>query len=182
MNRVTTLIASIGSRFDEPLERVAEVAGNVAREPVPEPVESLPEWVDQLRSAWRSAQRRSTIYTVMTRDPLAPLVREWARRLDGQASDLELAIGLLNEAPMPDFYLVDPQISGTRAHWYLDHLPRLAPRRMVLTEPTETAIISAVRRLPYGPSLPEATEVLASARTYVPVPELDADSRTTLLD
>lgn len=181
MKPVTTLIASIGSRFDEPLERVAEVAGNVAREPVPEPVESLPEWVDQLRPAWRSAQRRSAIYTVMTRDPLAPLVREWARRLDGKASDLELAIGLLGDAPLPDFYLVDPQISGTRAHWYLDHLPRLAPRRVVLTEPSETAIISTIRRLPYGPSLPEATEVLASARAYVPIPELDPDSRTTLL-
>lgn len=182
MKRVTTLIASIGSRFDEPLERVAEVAGNVAHEPLPDPTESLPEWVEQLRSAWRSAQRRSTIYTVMTRDPLAPLVREWARRLDGQASDLELAIGLLGDAPMPDFYLVDPQIAGTRSHWYLDHLPRLAPRRIVLAEPTETAIISAVRRLPYGPSLPEATEVLASARAYVPMPDLDPASRTTLLD
>ncbi len=76
---------------------------------------------------------------------------------------------------------MDPQISGTRAHWYLDHLPRLAPRRIVLIEPTETAIVAAVSRLPYGPSLPEAKDVLSSARTYVPVPELDPDSRATLL-
>ena len=180
MQRVTTLIATIGSRFEEPSERVADAAGNVARELVPEPIESLPDWAAQLQTAWSSALRRSTIYTVMTRDPLAPVVREWARRLDGEQSDLELAIGLMNDAPIPDFYFVDPQISGTRAHWYLDHLPALAPRRTVLVEPSEPAIVSAISRLPYGRGLPATDSVLASARTYVPIPALDAESSIIL--
>ena len=181
MQRVTTLIATIGGRFDEPSARVADASGNVAREPVPEPVESLPDWADHLQAAWSAAVRRSTIYTIMTRDPLAPAVREWARRLDGEQSDLELAIGLLHDAPIPDFYFVDPQISGTRAHWYLDHLPTLAPRRVVLIEPSESAIVSAISKLPYGRGLPTTDSVLASARTYVPVPDLDSEPTAVIL-
>ncbi|HEY5651708.1 MAG TPA: hypothetical protein VIW46_09695 [Acidimicrobiia bacterium] len=181
MKRTTTLIATIGRSFDRPSQRVADVAENVALEQAPEAVESLTEWVDQLRSTWVAAQRRSTIYTVLTGDPIAPAVREWARRLDGRHSDLELAIGLLGDAPMPDFYLVDPGISGSRAHWYLDHLPRLAPRRMVLTEPTERAVLASVSRLPYGRALPETVDLLATARTYVPLPEIDSQAETTLL-
>ncbi len=182
MKRTTTLIVTVGSGFDRPSERAADAAGNVAREVAPEPVESLTEWVDNLRRAWSAAQRRSTIYTVLTQDPLAPVVREWARRLEGKPSDLELAIGLLGDAPLPDFYLVDPAISGAPAHWYLDHLPSLAPRRVILTQPSEGALLAAVRRLRYGKPLPETAEVLASARFYVPVPELRQESKTTLLD
>lgn len=182
MQRVTTLIATIGSRFDEPTARVADASGNVAREPVPDPVESLPEWAERLRAAWIAAERRSSIYTVMTRDPLAPIVREWARRLDGEASDLELAIGLLHDAPIPDFYFVDARISGTRSHWYLDHLPSLAPRRVVLLEPSEAAIAAAIARLPYGRGLPTTETVLSSARTYVPLPAVDAEPKAVILD
>jgi hypothetical protein len=181
MNRTTTLIVTVGRGFDRPSERVAEASDNVARQAAPDPVEPLTDWVDQLRPTWTAAQRRSAIYTVMTRDPLGPVVREWARRLDGQQADLELAIGLLSDAPLPDFYLVDPSITGSGAHWYLDHLPKLAPRRIVLIEPNEHAMISAIRRLPYGKPLPTVTEVLASARTYVPLPELDAATETTLM-
>lgn len=181
MRRTTTLIATIGRRFEGPSKHVADVSGNVAREVAPEPVESLTDWVDALRQAWTAAGRRSTIYTLLTGDPLAPVVREWARRLDGEPSDLELAIGLIGDAPLPDFYLVDPGIRGSAAHWYLDHLPKLAPRRVVLTEPTEAAVLAAVRRLPYGKSLPDLSTVLASARAYVPIPELDSDAQTTLL-
>jgi hypothetical protein len=181
MKRTTTLIVTVGRRFDPPSERVADVSDNVARQAAPDQVESVTDWVDQLRPMWTAAQRRSTIYTIMTRDPLGPVVREWARRLDGEPSELELAIGLLSDAPLPDFYLVDPSITGSVAHWYLDHLPRLAPRRIVLIEPTEDALLSAVRRLPYGKSLPTVTDVLASARTYVPLPALDTETETTLL-
>lgn len=181
MKRTTTLIVTVGRSFDGPSERVADAAGNVARELAPNPEESLTDWIDKLRPAWKAAQRRSTIYTILTRDPLEPVVREWARRLEGARSDLELAIGLVGDAPMPDFYLIDPGISGSRSHWYLDHLARLAPRRIVLTEPTEPAVLTAVRRLPYGSPLPEASEVLSSARSYVPVPELDPAAETTLM-
>lgn len=181
MERVTTLIATVGSRFDEPVSRVSDASANVGIQRLPEPVERLPTWVEALRPAWTSARRRSTIYTVMTRDPLGPLVREWARRLDGAASDLELAIGLLSDAPIPDFYLVDPSIGGTRAHWYLDHLARLAPRRVVLLEPDASTITSAIGQLPYGQSLPSTDEVLESSRTYVPLPELDSEPTTTLI-
>ena len=181
MNRTTTLIVTVGTRFDGPSERVAAVSENVARQTAPDPVESLTDWVDQLRPAWVAAQRRSTIYTVLTRDPLGPVVREWSRRLDGEPSDLELAIGLLTDAPLPDFYLIDPGIAGSSAHWYLDHLPKLAPRRVVLIEPAEDALLNSVRRLPYGKPLPEVAEVLASARTYVPLPDLDSDAGTTLM-
>ncbi len=181
MHRTTTLIATVGTRFDGPSERVAEQSDNVARQSAPDPVESLTDWVDQLRPAWIAAQRRSTIYTVLTRDPLGPVVREWARRLEGAPSDLELAIGLLGDAPLPDFYLVDPSVSGSPAHWYLDHLAKLAPRRVVLLEPTEAALITWIRRLSYGKPLPEVADVLASARRYVPVPGIDAEAEPTLL-
>ena len=182
MNRTTTLIVTVGTSFDRPSERVADASDNVARQAAPAPVEPLTEWVDQLRSSWTAAQRRSTIYTVLTRDPLGPVVREWARRLEGEPSDLELAIGLLGDAPIPDFYLIDPGIAGSAAHWYLDHLPRLAPRRVVLIEPTEHALLTAVRKLPYGKPLPPVADVLASARTYVPLPGIDAEAETTLTD
>lgn len=181
MQRTTTLIVTVGTRFDRPSERVAEAADNVARQLAPDAVESLTDWVDQLRPSWIAAQRRSTIYTVLTRDPLGPVVREWARRLEGTPSDLELAIGLLGDAPLPDFYLVDPDVSGSLAHWYLDHLARLAPRRVVLIEPTETAMLTSIRRLPYGKPLPDIADVLVSARTYVPLPELEAGTQTTLM-
>jgi hypothetical protein len=181
MNRTTTLIATVGRTFDVPVDRIADESDNVARQAAPDPVASLTDWVEQLRPTWTAAQRRSTIYTVLTRDPLWPAVREWARRLDGEPSDLELAIGLLTDAPLPDFYLVDPSISGTLAHWYLDHLPKLAPRRIVLIEPTEDALLSALRSLPYGKPLPRVADVLASARTYVPLPDLDGGTETTLL-
>ena len=182
MHRTTTLIATVGARFDRPSERVAEQSDNVARQAAPEPVAALTEWVDQLRTAWTAALRRSSIYTVLTRDPLGPVVREWARRLEGEPSDLELAIGLLGDAPIPDFYLVDPSIVGSSAHWYLDHLPRLAPRRVVLVKPTEDALLTSVRKLPYGKPLPDVADVLASARTYVPVPGIDTQTETTLLE
>ncbi len=181
MQRTTTLIATVGRAFDLPVERAAAAAENVAREVAPEPVESLPDWVEKLRSAWRAAQRRSTIYTVLTLDPLGPVVREWARRLEAKQSDLELAIGLTTDAPMPDFYLVDPAISGAISHWYLDHLAKLAPRRVILTEPTAAAVLEAVRRLPYGRALPKTADVIESARTYVPVPELSSQPEATLL-
>ena len=182
MKRTTTLIATVGTRFDRPSERVAEVSGNVARQGAPDAVESLTDWVEQLRHAWNAALRRSTIYTVLTRDPLGPVVREWARRLEGAPADLELAIGLLGDAPLPDFYLVDPDMSGSQAHWYLDHLAKLAPRRVALIEPTEGALLTSIRRLPYGKSLPEVADVLASARTYVPLPEFEAEIGATILD
>lgn len=182
MHRTTTLIVTVGTRFDQPSQRVADASDNVARQPAPDAVESLTEWVERLRAAWTAALRRSTIYTVLTRDPLGPVVREWARRLEGTTSDLELAIGLLGDAPLPDFYLVDPEVSGPQAHWYLDHLATLAPRRVALIEPTDAALLTSIRRLPYGKPLPEAGDVLASARTYVPLPEFDADTGATLLD
>lgn len=181
MTRTTTLIVTVGRRFDLPSERVADASDNVARQDAPDPLDSLTDWVDHLRPVWTAAQRRSTIYTVLTRDPLGPVVREWTRRLDGEPAELELAIGLLTDAPLPDFYLVDPAIGGSSAHWYLDHLPKLAPRRIVLVEPTEDALLAAIRKLPYGKPLPQVADVLASARTYVPLPELDAGTETTLL-
>lgn len=181
MKRTTTLISTVGGRFDSVSERAASASGNVARQIVPDEVEALPDWVERLRSAWTAAQRRSTIYTILTGDPLAPVVREWARRLEGDPSDLELAIGLLGDAPLPDFYFVDPAVSGSLAHWYLDHLPKLAPRRIVLIEPTEDELLTSIRKLPYGKPLPETADVLASARTYVPLPDLDATTGTALL-
>ena len=72
--------------------------------------------------------------------------------------------------------------AGSLAHWYLDHLARLAPRQVVLTEPTEAAMIAAVRGLPYGRALPDAKEVVASARDYVPLPALDEQAEITLPD
>ena len=180
MERTTTLIVTVGFRFDIVSKRIADTAGNVAVERAPSPVESLPDWVDQLRAVWRRAQQRAAIYTILSEDPLGPVVREWARRLEGEPSDLELAIGLVGDAPMPDFYLVDPVVSGSLSHWYLDHLARLAPRRVILTEPTEPDVLTAVRRLPYGKELPGTRDVLESARHYVPVPELDPLAQTTL--
>lgn len=163
----------MGDGFDHVVELVAEAADNVAVEPVPHAVESLPEWALQLRQAWTAAQRRSAIYTLVSGDPLSPVVREWERRLDGLPSDLELAIGLMSDTLVPDFYFVDPMIVGTSSHWYLDHLSRLAPARVVLTEPTVTAVLAGLRTLPYGQPLPEAGHLAASARSYVPLPQIE---------
>ena len=169
MRRTTTLIATVGDGFDQVVDMVAEAADNVAVEPVPHEVESLPEWIQHLRQAWTAAQRRSAIYTLVNEDPLSPMVREWARRLEGLASDLELAIGLMNEALVPDFYFIDPLMSGVSSHWYLDHLTSFAPGRVVLIEPTATAVLAGLRALPYGQPLPEAAHLAASARSYVPL-------------
>lgn len=176
MRRTTTLIATVGGDFDEVVEEAAEAAGNVAVEPVPRAVESLPEWAQQLRQAWTAAQRRSAIYTLVSADPLSPVVREWERRLDGLPYDLELAIGLMSDALVPDFYFIDPLIGGASSHWYLDHLARLAPTRVILTEPTVRSVLAGLRALPYGQRLPEAAHLAASARSYVPLPQIETPS------
>lgn len=176
MERVTTLIATIGDRFSEPIQRVSAGAENVGLHTAREEIESLPEWVAVLREDWKSAQRRSTIYTVLTIDPLAPVVREWARRLDGASSDLELAIGLLSDVPIPDYYLVDPGLTPNVSHWYLDHLPSLAPSRVIVTEPEPARLFATISHLPYGPALPTTGALLESARTYVPIPNLTTEA------
>ena len=42
-------------------------------------------------------------------------------------------------------------------------------------------LLTSIRKLPYGKPLPETADVLASARTYVPLPDLDATTGTALL-
>ncbi|MDP8958428.1 MAG: hypothetical protein M3N51_04340, partial [Actinomycetota bacterium] len=106
MRSVTTLVAVVGERATHAATQAAQAAGNVSMEPVGDVPPQPTEAIERMREVWRRAQRHGSIYTLVDADPLGPVVRQWAARLEGQAHDLEVAIGLSADLPMPDFYLV----------------------------------------------------------------------------
>lgn len=178
---MTTLVAVIGDDVDEAVAVASRRAANLGREPVPDLPDELPARFDALAATWRQAGRRSAVYTLVPVDPLEPLVAAWAERLSGGDDRLEMAIGLSAKRPVPDFYLVDPSLAHPRIDWYAGLLVDRAPARVLFSEMTPPAITAAVSDLSYGPALPDATDLAAAAREYVPIPRLaSATSRVSV--
>jgi hypothetical protein len=147
-------------------------AANVSVQDVPEVPDDPVAAMATVAATWRMAVRRSSIYTVVALDPLAPVVAQWASRLTGEPEQLEVAIGLVDDLPSPDYYLVAPRLSDPQVHWYTAHLRSLAPSRVVLCEPHPAAIAKALAGRPFGRALPPLADLAASARGYVPMPEV----------
>lgn len=170
MRPTTTLVAVIGETAGEASRRAGERASNVAvetLEPLPDdPTRAFPV----LGEAWRRARRRGLVYTLVDRDPLAPVVGEWGKRLEGEPDELETAIGLVADLPMPDYYLVDASLPAPRVHWYLGLLEELRPHRVVPVEMSAAGLLTVLGELRFGPEFPEARRVAARAREFVPLP------------
>lgn len=169
---MSTLVAVVSDDLVPALGPLA-AAANLSVEAVDELPDDLTARSRAVGAAWRRASGRGgSVYTLVPVDPLTVVVEAWARRLTDDGDDLELAIGLVGDPPMPDYYLIAPGLPDPVVHWYTDHLHRLAPDRVLVVEMTPGAIAKQLAGLPYGSPLPDASTVAESARTYVPLPEL----------
>ena len=153
--------------------RQASTAANVSFEPSGRLPDDLPAAFTTLAAAGEKASRRSGIFTLLDSDPLAPVVAQWSARLQGLAHELELAIGLAGNARLPDYYFVSPTLPPPEVDWYLSHLLRLAPARVMPVELRGPAVLARLGSLSYGTGFPPVAEVAASARTFVPLPAVE---------
>lgn len=171
---MTTLLAVVSAAASPAARRAAAVAVNVSFEPAgdlpPAPIDA----VAHLTAVWRRAASHGGVYTLVDADPFAPLVEAWAARLEDRPHELELVIGLSSELPVPDYYLVDAALAPPPLHWYADHLANLAPSRVIVQDPG--SLLETLAALPFGRGLPDAGDVAASARSYVPLPSLTSPS------
>ena len=174
MNAPSTLVAVIGEASSEVVRRVAAGSINVAVEPVGDLPEGQVARANHLRSVWAKTRRHSLVYTLVNVDPLEPVVAEWAKRLLGNENELELAIAALSPSEMPDYYLIDEKQGPPIVDWYLANLRSLAPSRVVPVRMDPGFVVAQLSNLPYGPPFPPALEVAASARVFVPLPDLVA--------
>lgn len=170
MRRTTTVVCTIGIA-EEAVAEAAALGSNVAFEPSASLPDDAVERMRASRSTLAAARRRNSIYTVITVDPLEPVVGEWAARLRGEDNDLETAIGLAPAEPLPEYYLVSVDLQGDEVHWYLDHVYRSSDRRVLPIEPTTDALLHTLAHLPHGAELPNARDVAAGASDYVPPPD-----------
>lgn len=170
MRSASTLVALVGGAAGRAAQLTAEGGANVSVEPVGEVPAPPEEALHHLGATWRRAAGHGAVYTLVDGDPLGPVVREWAARLEGRSHQLELAIGLVTDLPMPDYYLVASDLDPTEVHWYLGRLQEEWPHRVVPVEMSPTAILAVLGALPFGRSFPPAGELAAGAREYVPVP------------
>jgi hypothetical protein len=170
VRRTTTVVCTIGIA-EEAVAEAAALGSNVAFEPSPSLPDDAVERMRASRSTVAAARRRNSIYTVITVDPLEPVVREWSARLRGEDNDLETVIGLAPAEPLPDYYLVSVDLVGDEVHWYLDHVYRSSDRRVLPIEPTTDALLHTLAHLPHGVELPNARDVAAGASDYVPPPD-----------
>lgn len=168
------MVAVVAENARPAIVRLADQAANVAAEAAGELPDSWSEAAIATRAAWDRAVRHRLIYTVVDVDPLAPVVKEWSRRLQGQENELELAIGASNPPDPPDFYLVDERLSHPLVDWYLGHLRNLSPGRVVPVRLDPDAMSQALGSLGYGPPFPSGKELAATAREFVPLPGLSA--------
>ncbi len=172
MKAVTTLVAVVGGGAADAVAAVARAATNVAAEQIgelpPDPVQAT----TRLRETWSRAATHNAIYTLVDADPLAVAVAHWAARLQGDDHDLEVAIGLSGSLAMPDYYLVDTDLTAPALHWYLGLTQRLAPARVAPVEMNAPSLLRALSSLSYGPPFPPAAAVAARGRDFVPVPEV----------
>jgi hypothetical protein len=58
--------------------------------------------------------------------------------------------------------------------WYLSHLRLQAPARVSPVEMTGPAVLASLESLEYGIGFPPVADVVGSARSYVPLPEVKA--------
>jgi len=155
----TTTVCVVAKNARELVEATAGLATNVAAEVARSAADA---------DVWRRAHRRSAVYTLVDVDPLAPVVVEWAKRLDGEDHDLETAIGVAPRGPAPDYYFVSDALEGTKVHWYLGLLVDAAPARVMTVRERVDDVLAALRSRRTGPSLPDLAEVASRARSYVP--------------
>lgn len=171
MKTVTTLISVIGDDLVEAARTVAEASTNVAWVDRPgDPAQDLMARAASLSEAWVAAQRRTAVYTLVGFDPLETVVEQWGNRLEVRVEQqLELAIGLAQDTPGPDYLFVAATTPPPAAHWYLDHLVGIAPARVIVLPPRPGRVAATLRALPYGEALPDLAKLAATARSYVPV-------------
>ena len=174
MRSASTMVVVVAENARPAIVRLADQAANVAAEAVGELPDSWSEAAIATRAAWDRAVRHRLIYTVVDVDPLAPVVKEWSRRLQGQENELELAIGASNPPDPPDFYLVDERLHHPLVDWYLGHLRNLSPGRVVPVRLDPEAMSQALGSLGYGPPFPSGKELAATARNFVPLPGLSS--------
>ena len=172
MRSASTLVAVVAESARPAIVRLAEAAANVAAVAVGPLPASWTETAALTRSAWDKALKHRLIYTVVDVDPLAPVVMEWSRRLMGHEHELELAIGASSPPDPPDFYLVDEHLEHPLVHWYLGHLRKLSPGRVVPVRLDVDSISHALGSLGYGPPFPSGKDLAATARDFVPLPGL----------
>jgi hypothetical protein len=167
---MSTVIALVGPDATTAGQQAS--ASNVSFVTTGATVAGLPEAFGQLAVAWSKASRRHGIFTLLDADPLQPLVSEWSARLRGQANELELAIGLAGKAHLPDYYFVSSELGPPEIDWYLSHLRGLAPSRVVAIDLRGPAVLGGLESLSYGAGFPPLGEVVASARSFVPLPDM----------
>jgi hypothetical protein len=172
------MVAVVAESAGPAIVRLADGAANVAAVTAGDPPTTWVEAADVTRDVWSRAARHRLIYTVVDIDPLAPVVMEWSKRLLGQNHELELAIGASNPPDPPDFYLVDEKLSPPLIDWYLGHLRTLSPGRVVPVKVDPGSISHALSSLGYGPLFPSGKELAATARDFVPLPDLVPSDRT----
>ena len=111
---MTTLVAVLGSGAAAVGTRQpADLAANVTVEAVGEVPSGPIEAGSVIAQAWSRARRHGSVYTLVDADPIGAVVAEWGRRLRGDASDLEVAIGTA-AGTLPDYYLISRQATRSR--------------------------------------------------------------------
>lgn len=176
MRTMTTLIAVVGSRAEPALRAAAEHASNLTIENLdPLPDDPLAR-ATTIARIWERAARHGSVYTGVATDPLAAVVREWARRLRGEEHELETMIGLVGDAPPPDYWLVDDRLGEPEIHWYTEHLAGQAAGRIILTRLDPRSITEHIGALPTGPEPEPLRAVAEGARGYVPTGLLSTES------
>ncbi len=141
MKSVTTLVAVVSGGAADAVAAAARAAINVAAEQVGELPSDPVQASALLGETWSRAATHSAIYTLVNADPLAVVVAHWAARLQDDDHDLEVAIGLSGSLAMPDYYLVDTDLTVPAVHWYLGLTQRLAPARVAPVEMNTASLL-----------------------------------------
>ncbi len=169
---MTTLICVVGSNARSAVAQAATSATNLTVvTPTTEHDDPVGRWND-LIAAWRRAATHGSVFTAVPADPLAVVIDQWALRLEGNAHELELSIGLVGDVPPPDYWIVADDLSQPQAHWYYEHLAQLVRGRVLIRSVKPGAIRQTIGSLPTSPLPPKLPDIAASARTYVPSPGL----------
>jgi len=170
MRAVTTTLSLVGDIDEETFPALASVAANISVEPAPSDND------EELLAAWKRAQSRTAIYTVVGFDPLQQLVDQWAESLAGG----EPIVFGLAAIEVPDYYLVDLSLGEPRLSWYLQLLFDLAPQRIITVEATVDELYRTIADLPYGAALPTSRALEQAAGRFVPTPGLHAAFASSL--
>ena len=112
----------------------------------------------------------------MDADPIGAVVAEWGRRLRGNASDLEVAIGTA-AGTLPDYYLISRELPDPEIHWYLGLVRSLSASRVLAIDLVPRVVLETLASLPPGRELPTAAALAERARVWVPLPEPSGTGR-----